>query len=253
LLQPDFFQCIPEALNYAKAFSQLHPATLTSSAFCPLLNEPTPSNSSSNNSQFLSTCGFELAIGGCGLLLGFTIGPDARAMVPQIQQWSDIGYGVLWGTLAGIPMMLFVFLFSLLPMKAIRQLHALNQQRIVPFFLGFTPAQLLVFGLCAGVCEELFFRGWLQSSITGPIDASAPWQPGVVLGVLLGAILFGFCHLLSPLYFTLATFAGIYLGVLLVETQNLLVPITAHAVYDLAMLFWLLLPSSRKASEGDLP
>ena len=233
-----------------KAFSQRHTVTLTSSAVCPLPNEPTPSTPSSTDSPFLATCGFELAVGGCGLLLGFTIGPDARAMVPQIHQWSDIGFGVLWGTLAGIPMMLFFFLFSFLPIKAIRELHTLNQQRIVPLFLGFTPAQLLVFALCAGVCEELFFRGWLQSSITGMIDDSAPWQPGVILGVLLGAIFFGFCHLLSPLYFTLATLAGIYLGVLLVETQNLLVPITAHAVYDLAMLFWLLLPSSRKASEG---
>jgi membrane protease YdiL (CAAX protease family) len=217
----------------------------------PLPNDSPTSNSNSNDSQFISTCGFELAVGGCGLLLGFTIGPDARAMVPQIQQWSDIGYGVLWGTLAGLPMLLCVLLFSLLPLKAIRQLHVLNQQRIVPFFLGFTPAQLVVFALCAGVCEELFFRGWLQSSISGPIDASAPWQPGVVLGVLLGAILFGFCHLLSPLYFTLATLAGIYLGVLLVETQNLLVPITAHAVYDLAMLLALLRPSSRKTSEDE--
>lgn len=172
-------------------------------------------------------------------------------MVPQLHQWNEIGYGILWGALAGLPMMLFVLLFSLLPIKAIRQLHTLNQQRIVPFFLGFTPAQLIVFALCAGVCEELFFRGWLQSSITGPIDASAPWQPGVVLGVILSAILFGFCHLLSPLYFTLATLAGIYFGVLLVETQNLLVPITAHAVYDLAMLFWLLLPNSRENSDSN--
>ncbi|MEY4567747.1 MAG: hypothetical protein RLY14_2717, partial [Planctomycetota bacterium] len=35
------------------------------------------------------------------------------------------------------------------------------------------------------------------------------------------------------------------------ETQNLLVPITAHAVYDLAMLLALLRPSSRKTSEDE--
>jgi membrane protease YdiL (CAAX protease family) len=41
------------------------------------------------------------------------------------------------------------------------------------------------------------------------------------------------------MYFVLASLAGTFLGVLLVESSNLLIPITAHAVYDILMLIRL--------------
>lgn len=180
-----------------------------------------------------------MAVGFGGVLLGLWIGPDARELVPEWKEWQRIGQGLLWGTIAAIPLTLCVMALSALPLESIRALNRVAQQQLYPVFSQFSWAQLAVCAIAAGVCEELFFRGWLQCFLVGPVDAISPWQPRVALGVVLAGIGFGMCHALTPMYFVLASLAGIYFGVLLVESSNLLIPITAHAVYDILVLIQL--------------
>lgn len=195
-----------------------------------------PPTNRSADSFFASAISFEIAIGFGGLILGMLIGPEARLLVPQWHDWPEIGSGIVWGTIAAIPMVVVAMAISALPLESIRALHKLTEQRLLPFFKELSWLQIALFSLTAGVCEEVFFRGWLQCWLTGPIDPVAPWQPQVVLGVVLGGVAFGACHAMTPVYFALATLAGIFLGFLLVESSNLMIPITAHAVYDWVML-----------------
>lgn len=192
-----------------------------------------------SGSLFNAAISFEIAIGFGGLILGMLIGPESRQMVPQWFEWKPIGEGLLWGTLAAIPLTLAVIAMSAIPLESIRALHRVAIRQLRPMFGQFTWIQLVLVAVAAGISEEIFFRGWLQCFLTGPIDPVAPWQPKVALGVVLAGLGFGMCHALTPMYFVLASLAGIFFGVLLVESSNLLIPITAHAVYDILMLIRL--------------
>lgn len=84
----------------------------------------------------------------------------------------------------------------------------------------------------AGLGEELLFRGFVQAWLGRQLGSAA--------GLLLGGLIFGMVHALTPLYLVLAGLIGIYLGGVWMVTGNLLTPVVAHALYDLAALAWLL-------------
>jgi len=79
---------------------------------------------------------------------------------------------------------------------------------------------LLIAGsLGAGLAEELFFRGYMQTRLT------ARW--GVVAGLIVSSIAFAVLHL-DPLHATLVFFMGIYLGWLAELSGSIVLPIVAH-------------------------
>jgi len=98
-------------------------------------------------------------------------------------------------------------------------------------FKSWSFLQLLLISVCAGFCEEALFRGAIQASLAIRI--------GPVLALVLASVLFGASHLLTWTYGLLAAVIGCYLGLLNLWTGNLLIPITAHAVYDFIALIWL--------------
>jgi uncharacterized protein len=81
-------------------------------------------------------------------------------------------------------------------------------------------------GLLPGLSEELFFRG-----IALP-----------ALGLVLSSLLFGVAHLLDRRQWPYALWAsgvGVLLGLAMLWSQNLLVPIVAHVTTNiLSTLFW---------------
>jgi membrane protease YdiL (CAAX protease family) len=79
--------------------------------------------------------------------------------------------------------------------------------------------------LGAGLAEELFFRGYMQTRLT------TRW--GVVTGVAISAVAFGVLHL-DPMHASLAFFMGLYLGWLAELSGSVVLPIVAHAVNNLA-------------------
>jgi uncharacterized protein len=58
------------------------------------------------------------------------------------------------------------------------------------------------------------------------------------LGVFLASLLFGLMHPFSGIYVVLATGVGIYVGRLFLLTDNLLVAILIHGLYDFAALVY---------------
>jgi CAAX protease family protein len=115
------------------------------------------------------------------------------------------------------------------PLVAIREFL---DGAVRPVFGSWSVLQLGAIALAAGVGEETLFRGVVQAGLTGRI--------GLAPAVLLAGLLFGAFHWVHWAYAAVAAAMGIYLGALYGWTGNLLVPITAHALYDfLALVYFL--------------
>lgn len=121
-------------------------------------------------------------------------------------------------------------------------------QNIVPIFANYRPVDFALIALLAGVGEEIFFRGWLQSALSAKF--------GVVLGILTASLIFGLAHYLSFTYAIYAGLTGVYLGMIYYVTGSLYIVMTIHAVYDFIALIYLIRRKKSKVefqtvSDGD--
>jgi uncharacterized protein len=109
----------------------------------------------------------------------------------------------------------------------VEHLRELQRTVFAPLFGSLTTAELVAISALAGIGEEIFFRGAMQPALG--------WLPATVA--------FGVCHIgLTRRSWALgvwALIAGAGLAALFEVTGGLLAPIVAHAVYDLAALFWI--------------
>jgi uncharacterized protein len=154
----------------------------------------------------------------------------------ETDRWFEQLVAVGWGGLAAIPLILIILLLDRFPFGPWRSLQRTVDQRLLPMIRHWTVLDMLLISLAAGLGEEMLFRGLFQA---GLID----WLPGtrgVVIGLVAASAVFGMCHWVSHTYAVLAGGMGLYLGVVLLFTENLLAPIVTHAVYDFAALLYLL-------------
>jgi membrane protease YdiL (CAAX protease family) len=112
----------------------------------------------------------------------------------------------------------------------------LLDQTILPLFRACGPMEIAVIALLAGLGEEMLFRPIVQGEIARWIGL--PY--GSIVGLLIAAILFGLLHKMTITYAILAGLIGLYLGIIWLLSGNLLVPITAHAIYDFLAIVILL-------------
>ena len=108
------------------------------------------------------------------------------------------------------------------------------------------PDRHTAIALLAGIGEELAFRGLLQGGLAHLIGGPT----GMLVGLTAAAILFALLHWLSATYALLAGLIGLYLGWLLIVSGNLLLPMTAHTVYDFVMLVYLVRIRRRPPAGG---
>lgn len=106
-------------------------------------------------------------------------------------------------------------------------LRELRRTYFQPLFAPLSFAELAAISALAGIGEEIFFRGAMQSALGWPA----------------ATIAFGLCHI-GPggrgwVLVAWATAAGGVLAWLAIATGGLLAPIVAHAGYDLAALIWI--------------
>ncbi len=151
-----------------------------------------------------------------GWLSGF--GPTAKLT------WSLPDFGM--GVLATGPMLILLVICWLSKSKGIVQVREFVRDAIGPYLNECRWYDIVLLALLAGVCEEAFFRGFLYLWIQ-------EWNP--FLAVLITNLLFGLAHAVTPVYVMLAAFLGLYLTALMAAdaTPNLLIPMTAHTLYDL--------------------
>ena len=97
--------------------------------------------------------------------------------------------------------------------------------------------QILFLSVCAGLGEEILFRGYFQTEF----------------GIHVASIIFGALHSLSVTYFLIATAMGYYLGYVFNVTESIWVVIGIHALYDfMALMILRRLKSEDSPTQNDL-
>ena len=86
---------------------------------------------------------------------------------------------------------------------------------------------VIVFGVVAGVTEELFFRGYMQARL------GESWGP--VRAIVVSAACFGVLHVdVSGVHMVLAFAMGLYLGFLVEYTGSVLPAVVCHVINNIA-------------------
>jgi len=146
--------------------------------------------------------------------------------------WS----GAAWGALASLPLLALLWLGIRWPLPALRKVLQVIDELLVPLFRSCSLLDMAIIALLAGLGEEMLFRGVLQQAVADWVGGNI----GVWVGLVTASVLFGLAHSITRLYVVLATLIGLYLGGLWLFSDNLLVPITTHAVYDfLALVYFV--------------
>lgn len=144
----------------------------------------------------------------------------------------------LWGVVAALPPLALLIVLMRLPLAAIDSVREFCRDFLIPLFRAASWWHIVLICALAGLGEEMLFRGFVQLGLTDAIGGTQ----GIVVGLAVASITFGLAHAATRAYTIAATVIGLYLGAVLLITGNLLVPIVAHAVYDLgafAYLFWM--------------
>jgi membrane protease YdiL (CAAX protease family) len=140
-------------------------------------------------------------------------------------------------------MVLLLLLLVHFPIGPLRDLKSLADRLVREVFEECGWPQLAVIALAAGFGEELLFRGVVQHAIAE--------RCGPTVALVLASLIFGLAHPLSTTYVVLAGLIGLYLGWLWLATDNLLVPILAHAAYDFLALVYLRFLTNGEPTEGE--
>ena len=152
----------------------------------------------------------------------------------HLDLWSR--FNLSWGAtvfalLLCIPMLAMLFFVVRLRWTPIDRFRREIDEKVMPIFANSKLPDLALIPFFAGVGEELFFRGWLQSILTSKFEA---W-----LGILIASAIFGLAHSLSSTYAIYAGLTGLYLGVIYQISGNLYIVIVIHALYDFIALVYL--------------
>jgi membrane protease YdiL (CAAX protease family) len=156
------------------------------------------------------------------------------AWLLDIDLWSGLRWDTrdaALGVAAAGPMLVLFWVCLRLRWSALERIRRLCAEIIRPLFAPCTKAELALLSLLAGFGEETLFRGVLQAAL-------AEWL-GTWAGLTLASVVFGLLHALTATYAVLATLMGVYLGAVWLATDNLLVVIVAHGLYDFVALIYL--------------
>ncbi len=172
-----------------------------------------------------------LAVAFEGGLLVLALGLGWLVKEPPLAQlvgrWGDLGLGLA----ASLPLVLGLGLCVRWPIGPLGKIKQFSEEVIVPIFRGCTVADLALISLLAGLGEEFLFRGVIQGSLDRRF--------GVGIGLAIASVLFGLVHLVTWTYAVLAGLIGLYFGLLVYFTDNLLTAIVPHALYDFIALVYL--------------
>jgi len=141
---------------------------------------------------------------------------------------------IAWGLIATVPLLAVLLLSEWLSWGPLRKMSNVVDDVIVPLFRNATVFDLAAISLAAGLGEEMLFRGLLQAWVADHTGA----EYGVYIGLAVASVVFGLCHFVTPTYALLAGLVGIYLGWLLIVTENLAAPVVCHAAYDFVALLY---------------
>jgi len=169
-------------------------------------------------------------------LTGYLLLGDLRTEVWATIRVSWIATGYV--LLLCLPMLIALYITMRTTWPPLSRLREEMDEKVGPIFANSKLVDLAVIAFFAGVGEELFFRGWMQSALIGKF--------GVWLGILIASLVFGFAHYLSKEYAIYAFITGIYLGLIYYVTGNLFIVMAVHANYDFIALIYVVRKGKQK-------
>ena len=192
---------------------------------------------------------FETGLGLLAIVLGswFDITPWKNGPLSREAFPTQVN-AIAWGVLATLPMLVGLLLIRRVHHGPLGDLNRVVDEQFKPLFAETRLWEFALIALAAGWGEEMLFRGWLQELLIRSVSGPA----GLWVGLLLSALIFGFCHWISLAYGLLAMAAGVYLGGLFLASDNLLVPVTTHALYDFVAMV-LVTRTTRGPASADPP
>jgi hypothetical protein len=189
----------------------------------------------------LSAAIFEGSLAVVAVGLGWLVGQ------PPLQTLRLDPYHAALGVAAALPPLVLFWLCLRCPLRPFARITRLLDEMVLPLFRDCGLGELAVIAALAGIGEETLFRGVIQAAVAQHIGG----PPGVWLGLLVAAVLFGLLHPVTPTYAVMAGVIGLYLGWLWLVWGNLLLPIITHGVYDFVALLYLLRIRHERREAGD--
>lgn len=159
-----------------------------------------------------------IAAFGLSLLLGTPLAPQLRFSIDD----------AMIGIIATLPPVIFLWWFSNTDLPALVEFRNSQIEFFSKIGFRFTPIRIVAMAVAAGVCEELLFRGVLQTWF-------ASFSP-VLFAILITNVVFGLLHMRTALYAVMAGGVGAYFGALYALNGNLIAPMIAHGLYDAVAL-----------------
>jgi membrane protease YdiL (CAAX protease family) len=175
-------------------------------------------------------------------LLALAFGLGHFAGVSPLANLEMSGKAFLSGTGLGLLMIAALLALVHIPWAPLERLREKLEGPVAGLFTGQTILGLTIMSAMAGVCEEVFFRGFLQGAVTA--------RAGIWAGLGLASLAFGLAHAISLVYAIYAGVMGALFGVSYLLAGNLLVPVVAHAVFDLIGLWWLVRVRPTQTAHG---
>jgi CAAX protease family protein len=180
--------------------------------------------------------GFEGGVGLFALGLGWLLD---RYPLAQIHWTTN---ALLQGSAASLPLLIVFIPLWHWPIGPLARIERFMNEYFRPLFAPCTLLDLAVISALAGFGEELLFRGVLQGWLSDYL--------GLTASLVLSNLLFGLMHPITLTYVLLAAGIGVYLGWLMLATDNLLVPVVAHGLYDFIILVYMLRVAPPKSGKG---
>ena len=158
-------------------------------------------------------------------LLGWAFGHG------PLERLAPSPLAALTGIVYTVPLLLVLVANSRARWGPMARLSGVVRRLVETLFGASRLTDLALVALLAGSCEEIFFRGLVQSIL------ESRWNAGVA--ILVTSLLFALAHPLSLLYAGLAGVVSLYLGWLYLHFDSLLVPMVTHALYDFLAILYL--------------
>lgn len=135
------------------------------------------------------------------------------------------------GIAATLPLLPLLYWMSRTSFGPVRRLMGLIDDSIIPLLSSLGARDFALIAAFAGIGEEGLFRGILQSELTAVISP--------LPAIAAAGALFGLLHWVTPAYGIIAGLLGVYLGVLHHASDNVVVPVVVHGLYDFLALMYL--------------
>jgi membrane protease YdiL (CAAX protease family) len=181
---------------------------------------------------------FEAGLAPFSLFLGWILGH------PPLAQFVWSLRDARWGALAAVPVIVLFLITLNWPIGPVARVKKFCDEEVVPLFAQTSWSELALISISAGVGEEMLFRGVFQAALSH-------WF-GIRWGLALSSVLFGLLHPISITYIVIAGVLGAYLGAIWIWNGNLLAVMVTHALYDFAVLTYLVRFQKRSKQEAGL-